>query len=238
MIYRFFFHFFLFLLPVYASATSVEEILQRADEVRNPGDSYWMEVEIVDSQTGSSPHRFHVAIMGNDQTLVETKAPKREEGKNLLMLEENMWAYIPRLKRAVRVSLNQKLTGQAANGDISRMRWSGDYHPEIEEETEDSWLLFLTAKKKGLTYDKLRVWIRKASFQPYKAEFLSLSGKILKFVEYGNYRTLAGSTRPSEIHIRDALREEHYSVIYIRDMKVKKFPASLFHQRQLGSLRL
>ena len=68
------------------------------------------------------------------------------------MLDENMWVFIPNLKRSVRVGLSQKLTGQAANGDISRMRWSGDYTPKLLKETKKSWLLHLQAKKKGLTH--------------------------------------------------------------------------------------
>ena len=47
-----------------------------------------------------------------------------------------IWVFIPNLKRSVRVGLSQKLTGQAANGDISRMRWSGDYTPKLLKETK------------------------------------------------------------------------------------------------------
>ena len=42
---------------------------------------------------------------------------------------------MPSLKRAIRVSLSQKLMGEAANGDISRMRWYGDYNVKIEKQT-------------------------------------------------------------------------------------------------------
>ena len=67
---------------------------------------------------------------------------------------------------------------------------------------------FFTAKKKGLTYDKLRIWIAKKSFFPVKAEFLTLSGKPLKTAAYEGYKNLAGRVRPgrSEFRIRFGLK--------------------------------
>ena len=94
-------------------------------------------------------------------------------------------------------------------------------------------MLFLTAKKKGLTYDKLRIWIAKKSFFPVKAEFLTLSGKPLKTAAYEGYKNLAGRVRPGTIRIQDSIRTQDTSVIEIEEMSVKKFPASLFSQNAL-----
>ena len=149
------------------------------------------------------------------------------------MLEEDMWAFIPNLNRAVRVSLSQKLTGEAANGDISRTRWSGDYKSHIEEENSSEWQLLLSGNKKGLTYDKIRVWIQKKDFAPLRAEYLSLANKVLKKVYYKNYKTMAGGMRPSEIHIHDAVKEESKSILKIVNMEVRTFEDSLFNQNNL-----
>jgi outer membrane lipoprotein-sorting protein len=218
-------------LSATALAATPEEILRKADEVRNPSESYFMKVTV--TSDGEDRSAFEVSIQGNNKTLVKTREPARDRGRNLLMLEEEMWAYIPNLKRAVRVSLAQKLTGQAANGDISRMRWSGDYTATIEKESPKDWVLHLAARKKGLTYDKARVWIEKGSFHPLKAEFLTPAGKPLKLATYGGYRNLAGKERPGTIRIQDALRPDDVSVIEIGEMAVRSFPASTFNQNAL-----
>src|SRR5262249_12942435 len=131
---------------------TAEEILKRADAVRNPADSFEMTVEVMSSGQ-DEPRVFDVKLKGKDKTLVKTLSPSADRGRNLLMLAEDMWAYVPNLGRPVRVSLSQKLTGQAANGDISRMRWSGDYDVAIEAEFAKGWVLALNANKEGLTYD-------------------------------------------------------------------------------------
>ena len=212
-------------------------ILEQADQIRNPAESFLMKVEVSSGEKGEDRSLFEVAIQGSNlgkmKTLIKTLAPARDLGRNLLMLDENMWAFVPNLNRAVRVSLNQKLTGQAANGDLSRMRWTGDYTPIIEKETPTEWILFLTANKKGLTYEKLRVWIEKKTYMPKKAELLTLDSKILKNVTYEDLRQLAGRLRPGVMRIQDALRVSEVSLIRVKDMVVKQFPASLMNQNSL-----
>lgn len=216
---------------VHAASPSADEIIKKADDIRNPGESYLMKVSV--SSEGTDTSVFEVSINGNDKTFIKTLEPARDSGRNMLMLDEEMWAYIPNLKRAVRISLSQKLTGQAANGDISRMRWSGDYDAKIEKETGKDWTIYLTAKKKGLTYDKIRTRIHKKTFRPIVADFLTPAGKPLKRATYSEYKKRLGKERPHLIRIQDAIRKDDVSEIRILDMQIKTFPASLFNQNSL-----
>jgi len=213
---------------------NAEEILKRADEVRNPSESFFMKVKVTNVGEEGTPSIFDVSIKGNNRTLIKTLLPKRDKGRNLLMLEENMWVYIPNLKRSVRVGLSQKLTGQAANGDISRMRWSGDYTASILKTTEKSWLLHLQATKKGLTYEQLKVLVSKKGFRPRQAHLMSVSGKLLKKIYYQNYKKLAGRLRPSQMNIIDALNENKKSLINIEAMEKRDFQTALFNKRNLA----
>jgi outer membrane lipoprotein-sorting protein len=218
------------------AATSPETILKNADEIRNPDDSFMMKVEVKSTHSGDTDtHLFEVSLKGNDKTVVRTLAPKRDAGRDLLMIDENMWAYVPNLKRAVRVGLSQKLTGEAANGDISRMRWAQDYSGTIEKENGASWTLLLTAKKKGLTYEKIRAVIEKKTFKPLTAEYLTAEGKILKRAAFKDYKAIAGKSRPSLLVISDAVRADQKSEVRILEMKVKSFPDTLFSLERFQS---
>jgi outer membrane lipoprotein-sorting protein len=208
-----------------------DTILRKADEVRNPSESFSMVVD-VESQN-DDPARFEVMMQGKSKTLIRTKKPERDVGRSILMIDENMWAYVPNLKRSVRVSLNQKLTGQAANGDISRMRWHGDYDASIVKESPEQWLLDLQANKKGLTYERIQIWVAKEGFRPVKAEYQTKQGKTLKVANFGGYKSILGAQRPTKILIRDANDESKSSTLVIRDMKSEDFPNSLFNQNSL-----
>jgi hypothetical protein len=207
------------------------EILQHADDVRNPAESYFLKLTI-DSADGE-PWDLEVSSNSNRQCLARTIAPARERGRAMLMVDEDMWAYLPNLKRSVRVALNQRLVGQAANGDITRTRWAGDYTATIEAEEASDYRLFLTANKKGLTYEKIRAWIEKGTFRPLHAECLNLAGHPLKTLTYGKYKDLCGKTRPSEIVVADAVRASDHSTMTIRAMELRKFPDSMFTPESL-----
>lgn len=214
-----------------APSLSAEQILEKADEIRNPSSTYKMEVSV--ESTNDPTFKFEINIGGKESSLIRTLEPSREVGKNYLMLNENMWAYIPNIKRAIRVTLNQKLTGQAANGDISRMRWHGDYDGKIESENADHWVLFLTAKRTGLTYDKIRVAIDKKNFRPMHGEYLTTQGKVLKKIQFVEYAAMAGAIRPIKMVLTNAQKEGEQSTLRILKMADSSFPANFFTEGNL-----
>lgn len=214
------------------AAVDADQLLKKADDIRNPGDSFQMKVN-VHSTGEAEDSEFEVYLKGKDKTLVKTLLPRRDRGRNMLMLEENMWVFIPNLKREVRVSLAQKLTGQTANGDISRMRWHGDYEAQLAKEDDKFYELALSAKKKGLTYDKLRLWINKKNNQPVKANYLTVTGKKVKEAVFGEYKEIAGGVRPTKILIKDAINPKDTSLLTITEMMTKDLPDSLFVRENL-----
>lgn len=222
----------LLLLVSNAHALDGNEILQRVDEVRNPSNSYVTKVR-VKSTSETEDFNFQVFLKGNNKTLVRSLSPKKILGRNMLMIDENMWVYVPNLKRAVRVSLSQKLVGEAANGDISRMRWHGDYQAKIESENNKEYVLYLEQTKKGLTYPKLRVVVAKKTFHPIRAQFLTLTDKVLKNAEYLDYKNLAGRSRPSRVRITDALKKDNFSDIIVDEVEVKNLPDSMFTEKSI-----
>lgn len=217
---------------LWSMTSMAQDLLAEVDSFRNPSDSYAMTVRIVSSNE-SEEAKFLVYLKGNNKTLIKVLGPKKNLGRNMLMIGENMWVYVPNIRRSVRVSLNQKLTGEAANGDISRMRWSGDYTHKIVKQNKESMELFLEANKPGLTYAKIKVWVAAKDKRPLKAEFLTLSGKTIKTATYDKYQTTLGKMRPSLIRIVDNLKKDQFSEIHIQDMKNTNFPDSMFTEKSL-----
>jgi outer membrane lipoprotein-sorting protein len=220
---------------VESAAENPEEILQRADAIRSPKGDFRMRVEVTDSEKSVS--QMEVWIKGRDKTLIKTLSPARDKGRNLLMLGEDMWAFIPNLKRTVRVSLSQRLMGEAANGDIARLGWMGDYIPKLESSDANSWLLNLLAARKGLTYERLQLRVDKSSYRPIKASYVTKSGVLLKTAEFRAYKKLAGEIRPSEMLIRDGskVKAKGETLIQIQQMESSEVADAMFNQTNLGN---
>ncbi len=200
------------------------ELLQKADAIRNPAETYKMSIRV---ESDGSKQEFEVLLKGTDKTLIVTKAPAKDRGRNMLMLDRDFYTYVPNLKRSLRLSLAQKMSGQVANGDIARTRWAGDYSASIESKDRKETRLLLEGNKKNLTYDKIRLWVESASAKPLRAEFLSLDGKaVLKTAAFERYKSIAGAVRPTLLRIREPTGKE--SAISIDSMEVTTLSDSLF----------
>jgi outer membrane lipoprotein-sorting protein len=222
------------LVPATSFAAKVDgpALLKKADKIRNPSESYKMRIDV---KSEDSETQLEVFLKGTGKTLIVTKSPAKDLGRNMLMLDRDFYAFIPNLKRSMRLSLAQKMTGQVANGDIARTRWAGDYDVAVEKEGKETQLL-LNANKQNLTYQKIRLWLETASARPLRAEYLSLDGKtILKKARFEDYKTLAGGQRPSRLRIEDPAGKA--STITILDMEPRSFSDSIFTTTNLEKAR-
>jgi outer membrane lipoprotein-sorting protein len=79
-------------------------------------------------------------------------------------------------------------------------------------------------------------WVNKKSFSPLKAEFYSLSNRLMKRCRYEDYQTMAGKLRPTRLVMEDALREGEQSVLEYRAMKLRELPDKIFTKDYLKKL--
>jgi hypothetical protein len=181
-----------------------------------------------------------VLSRGNDNTIVQVLEPASERGQAMLMRGRDLWIFMPSVSQPVRLSLSQRLTGQVANGDIARANFSGDYTPRLlrteEVDGHEHYVLELTAVDRGVTYSRVLFWVRKSNFHPHKAEFFSLSARLLKTCRYEEFKTLGGRVRPTRLVLRDALRAGDESVMDYSGMKLRDLPARMFSKDYLQRL--
>ena len=122
-------------------------------------------VKITDYESGKpdEQHLYEVSQKGTDKTYVEFMSP-REKGEHLLMLGDDMWVYLPDVSRPVRITPLERLTGDASNGDVARTNYAADYSPVYlrteKVGTIECYVLELTAKRKGATYQRIVFWVR------------------------------------------------------------------------------
>lgn len=209
-------------------------IVEKADQVRFPKDGFEVQVAI-DSTTGDGPaesRKYRVLSKGNQNTLVIVTEPASDRGQILLMKGRDLWIYMPSLSQPVRLSLSQRLTGEVANGDLARANFAGDYNPKVlrteSVDGEPTYVLELAAAERGVTYHRVVYWVRKEGFRPHKAEFYSVSDRLLKTATYEEYRSLGGRVRPTRLVMLDALRPTERSVLEYRDMKPRDLPDKMF----------
>ena len=183
---------------------------------------------------------YRVLSKGNENSVVMATEPASERGQIILMKGRDLWIFIPSVSQPVRLSLSQRLTGQVANGDLARANFAGDYNATILRtdtiDGEKYYVLELIGVDRSVTYHKVLYWVRQSNFWPYRAEFYSLSDRLLKTSRYENFQTLLGKQRPTRLVMEDALRKGEVSVLEYSEMKLRDLPDKIFTKDYLKKL--
>lgn len=224
------------------AAPDAQAILKESDQARGgglPGIVWEIRVLSRDGDRTDEVQRLLIKAV-DDSSVAETLEPARFKGSKVLQVDRNMWLTRPGLSKPIPVSPRQRMSGQASNGDIAATNYAADYDAQLNgTETLDGeacYVLDLTAKHKRATYDKVRYWVSVKRVVGVKAEFYSVSGKLLKTArfEYDNAIEHAGRRIPfiSKMTIRDAVIDAE-TVMEFGTVKVKKVPASEFDLGQM-----
>jgi len=222
---------------------TAEIILNEADEVRNPQSDYTVDVAVTSVRPGKETKtaQYEVLLKGKTKTIIKTMAPAVDRGTSMLMVDYDFWVFLPTISKALRISLQQRLLGEVANGDIARVNFSGDYAPKLlKTETIESieyYVLELTARDERVTYNRALLWVQKDNYHPLKAEFYAVSGRILKTASYENYRQIAGRLRPTRLVLNDPLVHGRSSIIEYSNVVAASLPDKYFTQQNLKRLK-
>ncbi|SFW11333.1 outer membrane lipoprotein-sorting protein [Nitrosovibrio sp. Nv17] len=223
-------------------AISAQGILENADQIRFPRESFQVDVNVTSTAPDQAAdiRKYRVLSKGNENSVVMTVEPASDRGQAILMKGRDLWIFLPDVSQPVRLSLSQRLTGQVANGDLARANFTGDYNATILRtdtiDDEKFYVLELTGVDRGVTYHKVLYWIRQTNHWPYRAEFYSLSDRLLKTAYYEDFKLLLGKHRPTRLVMEDALRKGEKSVLEYSEMKLQDLPDKIFTKNYLKKL--
>lgn len=218
-------------------------IVEAADRIRFPSDAFQVAVKVTNRVAGKNPDRreYQILSKGNARTVVRTLKPAAEAGQIMLMRERELWIFLPSVSQPVRMPLSQKLTGQVANGDLARANFTGDYTPKLvrteEMNSKALFVLELTAVDRSVTYQKVIYWVEQRTMRPHKAEFYTVSGRLMKTCRYEDFKTMEGAVRPTKLVMQDALKTGEHSEMVYTGMKRRGLPDKIFTKDYLKKLQ-
>ena len=217
-------------------------IVQKADQVRFPGEGFEVSVAI-STTTSDAPaemRKYRVLSKGNENTVVMTTEPASERGQIMLLKGHDLWIFLPSVSQPVRLPLAQRLTGAVANGDLARANFAGDYTPTLtgteKVDGQPCQTLELVAAERGVTYPRVNYWVNEQNMRPCKAEFFSGSDRLLKVATYTEFKPLGGVVRPTRIVITDAIRSGEQSMLEYSNMRRVDLPDKMFTKDYLKHL--
>lgn len=233
------------IVPCFSAAEKIDAdlILQKTDEVRVPQRDYSVTARLTSIKPGKEEQVvvYQVLMKGREKTIIKTLKPDIDRGTSMLMLRYDLWVFMETISKPLRISLQQRLFGEAANGDIARANFSGDYIPKLEGiekiRGKEFYVLNLTARNEKVTYHKVKLWVMKGTYYPLKGMFYAISGKLLKSCYYTNYKDILKKKRPTRLVLDNPIVKGQKTIIDYYDMKLEDFSDKIFTKNYLKKLK-
>ena len=222
------------------AAPSAQEILAASDAVRNPEKPFGLTVTLVEYRDGKQNDSNTLSVYskadpgsGQFRSLIRFVAPARDANKLMLKNGNDLWFFDPSSKASIRLSPQQRLLGQAANGDVVTVNLAKDYQAQLvaEEDIQDGerqarhcYKLALAAVSPDVTYHHIEMWIDTGNSRPVKARFYTESDRLLKTAYYRHYQPQLGAERPTETVIIDGLDPKWVTVMRYADYAWRDVP--------------
>jgi hypothetical protein len=237
-----------------AAEPTAQDIIAKVDEGRNPGEGFRVVDHLTEYVDRVPRNTMQIVVFSvqNKAThqynnLVRYVLPERDAGKLVLMNGSNMWFYDPSSKASVRISPQQRLLGQASNGDVATVNLAKDYAAKLlgeetlldaDKQNRTCWHLELKAVTDEAVYSKVEYWVEKGTYRQIKGKFYSDSGRLLKIAYYHKFQPMLGRVVPTETIVIDSVNQNLVTFMAISDMRAQDVPDSWFQRDFLPRLKI
>ncbi len=195
------------------AAPEVPALLKAADRFRADAGNLQVETQVTVMKkdgTVDKERRYTVLLQGEQRSLVLMRSPA-EAGQKVLMLGDDFWLLMPGSQRPLRITPTQKLLGEASTGDIATLGWADNYTGTVtgteQCEGKPCLRLSLQGTRKGLSYQRIELWLGAVKHEPLKAEFYVQSDKLAKKARFV-FDTPGAPTQVAEMVLEDHLANQ------------------------------
>ncbi|MBI5117042.1 outer membrane lipoprotein-sorting protein [Candidatus Poribacteria bacterium] len=190
--------------------------------------------------------RMQVWTQGKEKVLIVIQAPAREEGTATLKVEKNLWNYLPRIKRTIRIPPSMMLASwmgsDFTNDDlVKESSLTEDYTYELvgRSEKPDGWLVKFDAKPDTVGLWKRFELIVSADGQiPVEARYYDRKGRLARTLYWTDVKEFDARRIPSRLTLIPEDSEGHKTeLVYLNiDFDVEA-PDSMFSLSALEQKR-
>ncbi len=214
--------------PEAAHAQTDPMVLQIIDEVdrlmRGESSTGRMRMEI-DTEHWSRSLEMRIWSLGTEHSLIRVENPPREAGTATLKVANEVWNYLPRADRTIKIPpsmmLGSWMGSHFTNDDlVKESRIIEDYDIIIsyegDRDGEDVWEFTMTPRPEApVIWGRIEQQIRKRDRMPLWAHYFDEDGTLARTITFTEFRDLGGRRVPTRMVIEPGDGEERTVVTYL-----------------------
>lgn len=219
---------FLHGLPCPAAELSGQEIIKRSDDLMRGDTSRGKYKMAVITPGWQRTLELDAYSIGRDKTFIRILSPAKEAGVTSLRINTNMWNYLPKVERVIKIPPSMMLQpwmgSDYTNDDlVKESSIVYDYtHSILGEDkigADTAYKIELLPKPRApVTWGKLIFWIRKDDFVPLREEFYAEHSKLIKVMEYSEIKQMSDRSIPTIWSMTSSIKNGHKTIIEIREI--------------------
>jgi len=218
---------------------SAGDLLKKYDAVMG-ADNFDAVAEMTAHRDDGSIRTYKMRVLkaGTEKLRIWFGEPAAVRGQEMLRQGENLWVYLPNLKKPTRLASRESFQGgDFNNADVLRVHYQSDYAAKVlpASSVPDAWELELTAKSSDAAYERIKLWMRKSDGMPTKGAYFTASGKQLRAAEFSEVKSFGGFRRPARVVMKNMLTPRRWSELLMTSFNTKVSPpAARFVLDDLG----
>jgi outer membrane lipoprotein-sorting protein len=206
-------------------SVGAEEHLKRYDAIMGPLKFEAVMVMIAHRDDDTTrTYQMKILKIGDDKVRIWFNAPASAKGQEMLRQGDNLWVYMPNIKKAVRLASRDNFQGgDFNNADVLRANLTQDFTVKFKDGAPPAGQVVLecTAKTPEASYDKILLWVDEKTSMPARGEYYASSGKLLRSAQFSELKDFHGFKRPSRITMRNELATKRFSELAFVDYNLK-----------------
>lgn len=202
---------------------SARDIVDRVDRILRGESSHGIATMEVVTEHWSRTLTMEVWSLGTDYALVRITAPKKEAGTATLKVGDDIWNYLPRVDRTIKIPaslmMGSWMGSHFTNDDlVKESRLIEDYDIEIGFEGRrgdtDVWEFVLTPKPQAaVVWGRIVYQVRKRDLMPTWARYYDEDGNLIRTLLFGEYREMGGRLVPSVMRMQPEDKPDEHTVV-------------------------
>jgi outer membrane lipoprotein-sorting protein len=229
-------------------AQTPREIVDRVDRMlRGASSRADIAMEIATAHWSRSLE-MRVWSLGTEYALIRVTAPPREAGSATLKVREEVWNYLPRVDRTIKIPpslmMGAWMGSHFTNDDLVKdSRVIEDYDIAIGFEGDRAgvavWEFTLTPKPNAaVVWGRIVQQVRKADLMPTWARYYDERGTLIRTMTFSDYRTFGARLVPAVMTVRPEDKPDERTVIRYRDLEFDvRLTPDFFSLRNLQARR-
>ena len=221
---------------------TIERLLNSTDDVARGDSSVAVMVMEVKTERYERTVKMKAWSQGTDKSLVVILEPAKEKGVATLMVEDNIWNYLPKVDRTMKVPAAMMsgswMGSHVTNDDLVKgSRMSEDYTWELTADPangDTNYVIELTPRPDApVVYGKVIVTVTPDEL-PVSTTFHDEDGTLVRTMEYKDVKTVDGKEMPTTFLIVPANKDGEYTKMTYESLDFDvDIPADTFSLKSL-----